>query len=140
MFWLSNLNTRHFRLLVCLPLLLGVWSAMFPAQTLHISQAWPDGPATLVVSQTENNEYQLSHVSEHHKLSADRVIINEASQEELMLCPGIGSKTAALIILERSYRKFYDWRDLNSRVKGIGNNKIQRLQEAGVKLNAESEN
>jgi len=137
MLCLENLNAKHFRLAICLPLLIGVWSAIFPPQTQHISQAWPNGPATLVISLDETDKYQLSHVSEHHKLAANRVIINEASHEELMICPGIGSKTAALIVMERAYGKFYDWRDLGTRVKGLGKSKIQRLREAGVKLNTE---
>ncbi|MBU1109101.1 MAG: helix-hairpin-helix domain-containing protein [Candidatus Riflebacteria bacterium] len=137
---LSNLNVNHFRMLICLPLLIGVWSAIFPPQALHISQAWPNGPATLVMSRAESDRYSLSEVSEHHKLAANRVIINEASHEELMACPGIGSKTATLIIKERAYGKFYDWRDLSSRVKGLSNSKISRLQDAGVKLHGVSGN
>ncbi|HAE37553.1 MAG TPA: hypothetical protein DCG57_02805 [Candidatus Riflebacteria bacterium] len=133
---ISNLNARHFRLLLCLPLILGAWPAIFPPAARHLSHVWPDGPATLVVRQTDDFGLQLEQVNEHHNLAADRVIINEATHEQLVICPGIGSKTAALIIKERSFGKFYDWRDLKTRVKGISSSKIEILQDAGVKLNS----
>jgi hypothetical protein len=136
MFRLSDLNTGHFRILVCLPLLLGVWSALIPPRARHITEAWPDGPATFDVGRQNGHGYQLNSVEEHHTISADRVAINEATHAQLMLCPGIGSKTAALIVRERKFGKFYDWRDLHDRVKGMSNTRIENLQEAGVKLNA----
>ncbi|EKD82131.1 MAG: hypothetical protein ACD_39C01468G0003 [uncultured bacterium] len=133
---MNDLNARHFRLLLCLPVILGIWAAIFPPPAAHISQVWPDGPATLVIKQNEDLNYESVQVHEHHSLAANRVIINEATHEQLMICPGIGSKTAALILKERAYGKFHDWRDLDTRVKNLGSIKIERLQEAGVKLHA----
>jgi len=137
---ISDLNARHFRLLVCLPLAFGVWAAIFPPRALHISEAWPDGPVTLVVRETADADLVLKQVNEHHGLAANRIIINEATHEQLMTCPGIGSKTATLIIRERSFGKFYDWRDLKTRVKGLSTMKIELLQDAGVKLNPDESN
>jgi len=137
MLCMSHLNARHFRILICIPLLLGVWSAMTPPRALHISEVWPDGPATVVISHDDTSEYQLAGIDEHNeKIAVNRVVINMATHEQLMSCPGIGSKTAALIIKERSFSEFYDWRDLHDRVKGMSNTKIENLKEAGVRLNA----
>ncbi len=135
MFCLSELNAKNFRILICLPLLLGIWPAVMPPGALHISEVWPDGPVTLAVGRHNNDVYEVTAAVEHHGISADRVVINEATHEQLMLCPGIGSKTAALIVKERTFARFYDWRDLHDRVKGMSNMKIERLREAGVKLN-----
>ncbi|GEM_PF-1024739 len=138
MFCLNETSARNFRALICLPLLIGIWAAMTPPAALHISQAWPDGPVTLVVEQ-QSNDYSLNSIEEHHGVSAERVIINESTHEQLMTCPGIGSKTAALIVKERSFARFHDWRDLHDRVKGMSHMKIEKLQEAGVRLNREEQ-
>ena len=135
---MSHLNARHFRILICIPLLLGIWSAVTPPHALHISEAWPDGPATLAINYENASSYRLKNVDEHNnKISANRVVINLATHEQLMSCPGIGSRTAALIIKERSFARFYDWRDLHDRVNGMSNTRIENLKEAGVRLNAD---
>lgn len=78
---------------------------------------------------------KLQSISEHGKISPKRVVINEATFEDLVACPGIGGKTAALILEERRFGLFFDWRDLETRVKNIGAGKIRTLQDAGVRLN-----
>ncbi len=137
MFHLNNLNARHFRFLLCLPVILGIWGMLFPQDAVHITQAWPDGAATITISPSQDETCQVSQVHEHHKISPNHVVINDASHEQLMACPGIGSKTATLILKERIYGNFYDWRDLRTRVKGFSLDKIENLKEAGVKLHAE---
>jgi len=124
-------------MLVCLPLLLGLWPALSPPAALHITEAWPHGPTNVEVSGDSSFDFNIESIKEYRSKSADQVIINESSHELLMVCPGIGSRTAALIIKERAFERFYDWRDLKERVKGMTSNKIERLQEAGVRLNAD---
>ncbi len=77
----------------------------------------------------------VSEIQQSGPAAPDHVIINESGHEDLAACPGIGSKTATLIINERRIRPFFDWRDLDDRVKNIGPGKIRTLKEAGVKLN-----
>jgi len=138
---MNQLNASHFRLLICIPLLLGIQSAIKPPRALHISEAWPDGPANIAISLEESGERRLNSANQSDKkISASRVVINEATHEQLMSCPGIGSKTAALIVKERSFARFYDWRDLHDRVRGMSDTKIETLREAGVRLNRDDTN
>lgn len=137
MFSLNPKNIRHLRLLICLPLLVGLWPFLAPSSHLHIDEAWPDGPVTITINQPESSNDEKAKISEHHEISANHVILNEATHRQLLACPGIGSKTANLILKERSFARFFDWRDLQTRVKGLGNTTIERLQDAGVRLNAD---
>jgi len=61
------------------------------------------------------------------------VNLNEASIATLQNLPGIGPKTAALIVEERERGgAFTSLDDLSARVRGIGPKKKQALQEAGL--------
>lgn len=59
--------------------------------------------------------------------------LNEASSAALQRLPGIGPKTATLIVEERDRGgAFTSLDDLSARVRGIGPKKKQALQEAGL--------
>ncbi|HEY9459378.1 MAG TPA: helix-hairpin-helix domain-containing protein [Paralcaligenes sp.] len=61
--------------------------------------------------------------------------VNTATQVELRALRGIGSKTAQIIIEERSRGgRFESFEDLSDRVKGIGPKKAASLQAAGLTL------
>jgi hypothetical protein len=138
MLYMNHLNARHFRLLVCIPLLMGIHAAITPPGKLHISEAWPDGAANIAISFEDSGKHNLNSAKQSDKkISATRVVINEATHEQLMSCPGIGSRTAALIVKERAFTRFYDWRDLHDRVKGMSNTRIDNLKEAGVRINTD---
>lgn len=66
---------------------------------------------------------------------ASAVDLNSASALELQSLNGIGPKTAAMIIEERTRGgKFSSLSDLSDRVKGIGPKKAASLQAAGLKV------
>lgn len=132
---LDQKELRQFRFLLLLPLLASLYFYLTASSAIKLKEAWPDGPAQIVVSENAAGQLEFSALHEKHEKKPYHVIVNEATHAELMRCPGIGSKTASLILLERQFGKFIDWRDLQDRVKMIGEAKILRLQEAGVKLN-----
>lgn len=131
---LDQKELRQFRLLLFLPLLAGLYFQMTASSAIQLKDAWPDGPAQIVVGENTSGNLEFRELHEKHKKKATHVVINEATHEELMQCPGIGTKTASLILTERQFGQFVDWRDLQDRVKNIGEAKILRLQETGVKL------
>lgn len=131
---LASKDLRQFRILLLIPLLAGFYFQLTAAPTLNLREAWPDGSTQITIGKGDSKTLELGELHDNGKKSADRVIINEASHAELMGCPGIGSKTATLIIMERRHGLFFDWRDLQDRVKSMGTAKINELRDAGVKL------
>lgn len=134
MLCLDKKEASRFRLLIILPIVLGIASLMLPQQAMQLKDAWPDGPATIETTIDEHGKIVFADLVEFHSKKPDHVIINEATHADLVVCPGISSKTAHLILTERKFKQFYDWRDLQDRIKGLGPAKIRKLQEAGVKL------
>lgn len=133
---LSPTQLNQARLLVLLPIVLGLLWSSLSEPSLRADQAVPAGKAEISISSLDNPE--LEKVVENHAFKPDHVFINTASFAQLTICPGIGSSTAQKILLERSYGNFVDWRDLKDRVKGVSQGKIEKLQEAGVRLNPDS--
>jgi len=105
------------------------------SQTITLKNAVPDGIARIHLSEASDQNLIMTNVVETGKTEAPMVVINEANHEQLMALPGIGSKTASLIISERNQRLFSDWRDLQDRVKGLGDTKTANFRELGVRLN-----
>jgi DNA uptake protein ComE-like DNA-binding protein len=127
-------DLNRFRILVILPLIAGLYILAFPDKRIDIKDAVPDGQAQIVAERDTHGNLLFVEIEEKKAKQPGFIYINEATHTELMLCPGIGSKTAALILLERQHAPFSDWRDFSDRVKGIGATKLEALQEAGVKL------
>ncbi|MFZ5951084.1 MAG: ComEA family DNA-binding protein [Candidatus Rifleibacteriota bacterium] len=133
---LTEKEMRQARVLAALPLVFGlIWSLLAPG-LVHLSNAVPAGKASISVQSLDQPGQPM--VVENHQFKPDHIFINNATFEQLLVCPGIGTATARNILLERSYGQFADWRDLNDRVKGISDKKIEKLQEAGVRLNPEA--
>ena len=82
-----------------------------------------------------DDQIKIDSVEQKGKISPEKVIINNATVEQLSACPGISKNTAEAIVKERSFGKYYDWRDLQDRVKQIKASHIDKLKDAGVKLN-----
>ncbi len=57
---------------------------------------------------------------------------NTASADELQTIRGIGPATAARIVQERQREPFRDLDDLRSRVRGIGEKNLRKMQDAGL--------
>jgi len=65
-----------------------------------------------------------------------QVDVNKADGAALDGVKGIGAKTAQQIVAERKKGgDFKDWRDLEKRVKGIGDKRAVRLSAAGLTVN-----
>ena len=132
---LTSRDVRHFRLLICLPLLLGFWYLLSPSPVQSALKVWPEGSIDIEIEEQAVLSGELLEViSDRQSIVPEFVVINEANREQLLVCPGIGSKTATLLLKERNLAKFVDWRDLQDRVRGLSLNKIRLLQEAGVRL------
>jgi len=65
---------------------------------------------------------------ENDKIPKGKLNINNASFEELVKVPGIGPKTASLILERRQREKFRSIEELKE-IKGIGDKKLQKLKE-----------
>jgi competence protein ComEA len=65
---------------------------------------------------------------ENDKILKGKLNINSASFEELVKVPGIGPKTASLILERRQREKFRSIEELKE-IKGIGDKKLQKLKE-----------
>ena len=59
----------------------------------------------------------------HHKID-----LNSSSSGVLQLLPGVGKKTASIIILQREIKPFQDWDDFKQRIR-ISKTKYFKLQK-----------
>lgn len=132
MFELTNSELNQARILTTLPLLLGLLWTLMAEPVVQADKAVPAGKAEISIASLDKPV--VEEVKENQAFKPDHIFINDATFAQLLLCPGIGSSTAQKILLERSYGKFVDWRDLQDRVKGVTRNKIEKLQDAGVRL------
>ncbi len=57
-----------------------------------------------------------------------KININTAPLESLILIPGIGEKTARIIINLREKEKFIEYKDL-LKIKGIGKKKLEKIKD-----------
>jgi len=130
---LTTEEIRQFQILCLVPMLCGILYAVFAADASNLHEFVATGQNQISIS-IHKAMVAVDEIEQTGKISPELVIINEASHAELVACPGISSKTAGLILRERKFAPFFDWRDLQSRVKNIGPGRIQTLQEAGVRL------
>lgn len=102
---------------------------------ISIKQAVPDGAARIHLSGNVDNAIVVTGVEDLGRLRPEMIIINQSTPEQLATVPGISRKIAESIAMERKHGLFYDWRDLQDRIKGLGETKVKSLQELGVRLN-----
>ncbi len=133
MFQLSPREVFELRILCLLPIILGCSIMFFGTDAVPLQQFIATGDQQLSIKLDQALK-SVSSIEQTGADALDRIIINEASREQLLACPGIGSKTADLIITERRFAQFSDWRDFDDRVKNIGPAKIQAMKEAGVRI------
>ncbi len=133
MFQLSRREVIELRILCLIPIILGsiIMFSGNDAVPLQHFIATGDQQLSIKLDQALNS---VSRVEQAGKDAPDRIIINEASREQLLACPGIGSRTADMIMAERRFAPFADWRDFDDRVKSIGPAKVQAMKEAGVRI------
>ncbi|TMH02287.1 MAG: helix-hairpin-helix domain-containing protein, partial [Betaproteobacteria bacterium] len=63
---------------------------------------------------------------------------NKATQAELEAVKGIGPSIAKTIMDERKKAPFKDWKDLTTRVKGVGDKKAEALSKEGLTVDGAS--
>ncbi|MGM0601145.1 MAG: ComEA family DNA-binding protein [Candidatus Rifleibacteriota bacterium] len=133
---LTNKIINQSRLLIAAVLLCAfIWQfSLKDPRLIYPDQAVPEGELLVEISSSDSDTV-IENVSQNGPPEPNHIDINTANYEQLLLCPGIGPKTAEKILLERSYGKFVDWRSLKDRVKGISDKKISNLKSNGVKLN-----
>lgn len=140
MFVIKQKELQQLRILILFPIAIGCMYIFFAPKKIHLKDVVLSGithvDATIF---SDSNEITVDSVTQKGPASPEHVTINESSLEDLIACPGISYKTAELIIKERSYQKFYDWRDLKDRVKPLNQGRIDALIEAGVKLSQENQ-
>jgi competence protein ComEA len=65
---------------------------------------------------------------------ARRINLNEADMDELAQVPGLGQRSAEMLIDYRNeHGEFEDWSDLDN-VPGLSKSVIQEMQRAGVEI------
>ena len=133
MFLLSREEQIGCRVLVVIVLICGILYLFFSPSRVSIKK--------IAVEKENHTEIELVSddevvVLEKGKTSPNRVIINQSSYEELLVCPGIGKQKATQIVKERENNKFTDWQDFQNRIKGIATNQVDILRDSGVRLNA----
>ena len=134
MFADSEIEIVHLRILIVVVIVLGYVMSFEQTDGKSVKETVFKGQAQIAVEIGREDTLVVS-VEEYGELAVDKVVINKATFEQLLACPGIGHITAQLIIQERSHRPFYDWRDFQDRVSGIGEFRVEELKNAGVRLN-----
>lgn len=133
MFQLSQREVFELRILCLIPIIIGCSMMFFDTDAVPLQQFIATGDQQLSIKLDQALK-SVSRVEQTGEDALDHIVINEASREQLLACPGIGSKTADLIMTERRFAPFADWRDFDDRVKNIGPAKIQAMKEAGVRV------
>ena len=72
------------------------------------------------------------------QLSVFALEINQANEAELDSIKGMGPAMTRKLLNARAEKPFINWKDLMSRVTGIGKNKAQQFSEQGVLVNGQS--
>lgn len=129
-----DIKFSELRILIVIPLIAGILLLWVNANRISISKAKPPGIADISIKRNDNGQYTGNVKIDHRLTSPAHTIINSSSLAELQRCPGISKKTAKRILNERKFKKFFDWRDLKDRVKGIGDRQVEALTDAGVRL------
>ena len=119
MFQLNQREVVELRILCLLPIIIGCSMMFFGTDAVPLQQFIATGDQQLSI-RLDQALGTVGRVEQTGSDAADHIIINEASREQLLACPGIGSKTAELIMTERRFAPFADWRDFDDRVKNIG--------------------
>ncbi len=134
---LANLeiNTWQMKALILLPIIVAPIIVYMEPATISPIEAVPKGVAALTVERKDNGQLWVNKIEEFQSTSAEFVVINKSPVDDLKKCPGIGEAMAQMIAKERGYREFMSWYDLQTRIKGLSEGKIQNLKDAGVKLN-----
>ena len=71
-------------------------------------------------------------------LSVLALEINQANEAELDSIKGMGPAMTRKVLAARADKLFTDWKDLMSRVAGIGKAKAQQFSAQGVLVNGQS--
>lgn len=71
-------------------------------------------------------------------LSLSALEINQANEAELDAIKGMGPAMTRKVLAARADKPFLNWKDLMSRVAGIGKAKAQQFSEQGVVVNGQS--
>ena len=69
------------------------------------------------------------------QLSVFALEINQANEAELDSIKGMGPAMTRKVLAARTEKPFTNWKDLMSRVMGIGKNKAQQFSDQGVLVN-----
>ena len=69
------------------------------------------------------------------QLSVFALEINQANEAELDSIKGMGPAMTRKVLNARVEKPFINWKDLMSRVTGIGKNKAQQFSDQGVLVN-----
>lgn len=136
MFSLTKPEIGSLRILVLIPIVLGFFYSFFNESYVSISDLAAEEMKKIDFSSNSGANIILKSLS-LTKTGGEGVFINEATFDELVKLPGVGSVTASLIIQEREIRKFNDWDDIIERVKGMGTGKVENLKSLGVRVNVE---
>jgi competence protein ComEA len=68
-------------------------------------------------------------------LSVLALEINQANEAELDSIKGMGPAMTRKVLNARAEKPFINWKDLMSRVTGMGKNKAQQFSDQGVLVN-----
>ncbi len=71
-------------------------------------------------------------------LSIFALEINQANEAELDSIKGMGPAMTRKVLIARAEKIFTNWKDLMSRVAGIGKAKAQQFSDQGVLVNGQS--
>jgi competence protein ComEA len=71
-------------------------------------------------------------------LSVSALEINQANEAELDSIKGMGPAMTRKVLAARADKPFTNWKDLMTRVTGIGKAKAQQFSEQGVLVNGQS--
>ena len=69
------------------------------------------------------------------QLSVFALEINQANEAELDSIKGMGPAMTRKVLNARAEKPFINWKDLMSRVTGMGKNKAQHFSDQGVLVN-----
>ncbi len=122
----NNQELAYIRILIILPICIGVFYIIFKPNYEEIKQF------TAKKVNKENNPEFVSKNTINNRFSS-QLLINAMTQKEMRIQLGIHSSQASLIVNERKKRFFSNWEDFKERLPSLAP-RVNEFKQLGAKI------
>jgi DNA uptake protein ComE-like DNA-binding protein len=138
LFSLSSREISSIKLLASIPFFIGIYFFILRPPPISLEEYALRAYNTPATSMDIPSGYsEISTFTKRKERPLNCLSLNEATLEDLIKQPEIGIKYASLILDERKKKFFSSWDDFANRLKSIGNDKLDKLKNQGLKVSCD---